>query len=75
MPDLRSVQATEHGSFFALMRSSHVDSRQCKRKHWLRLTEAVCNIHIEYKSKIVHRKYKQQILPYLSLREHNILHR
>ncbi len=32
---------------------------------------AVCNI--KYKSKIVHRKYKQ-ILPYLFLREHNILH-
>ena len=34
-------------------------SRQCKRKHSLRLTDAVCNINIEYKSKIVHRKYKQ----------------
>ncbi len=32
---------------------------------------AVCN-NIKYKSKIVHRKYKQ-ILPYLFLREHNLL--
>ena len=31
----------------------------------------VCN-SIKYKSKIVHRKYKQ-ILPYLFLREHNLL--
>ena len=40
-----------------------------------RLTDTVCNINIEYKSKIVHRKYKQQTLPYLLLREHNRLHR
>ena len=39
------------------------------------ITDTVCNINIEYKSKIVHRKYKQQIPPYLSLREHNLLHR
>ena len=31
-----------------------------------------CN-NIKYKSKIVHRKYKQ-LLPYLFLREHNLLH-
>ncbi len=34
IPDLRSVHAsTEHGSFFVLMRSPHVDSRPVKRKH------------------------------------------
>ncbi len=36
------------------------------------LVGALCN-NIEYKSKIVHRKYKQQMLPYLLLREHNLL--
>ncbi len=35
---------------------------------------AVCIIVIGYKSEIVPRKYKQQILPYLLLREHNLLH-
>ena len=61
----------------ALMRSSHLVWFKTMQTQALFVILTLNNINFEYKSKIVHthRKYKQQILPYLSLREHNLTHR